>query len=156
MESTDIVIKRNIQKSVLIKKKNFESLVLKKTWYIKKYFVRSCRFSTPLCPPPPLPAPLSLPFKNFNRATFTTYYIKKTAENFTLNGILLMLNAYFCFNKKFFLSFYCVYYNFFSDIRNITVLPNFFFLMYYRSAGLERLRNTSIDAGIKKGIWTPV
>ena len=52
MESTDIVIKRNIQKSVLIKKENFESLVLKKTWYIKKYLVRSCRFSTPLCPPP--------------------------------------------------------------------------------------------------------
>ena len=126
MESTDIVIKRNIQKSVLIKKENFESLVLKKTWYIKKYLVRSCRFSTPLCPPP-LPAPLSLPFKNFNRATFTTYYIKKTAENFTLNGILLMLNAYFCFNKKFFLSFYCVYYNFFQTLETLPFCQIFFF-----------------------------
>ena len=34
--------------------------------------------------------PLTFPFKNFNRATFTTYYIKKAAAKFTLNRVLLM------------------------------------------------------------------
>ena len=59
----------------------------------------------------PLMGPLTLPFKNFNRATFTTYYIKKAAAKFTLNGVLLMLNAHFCY-IKIFLSIYHVYYNF--------------------------------------------
>ena len=75
------------------------------------YLVPSCKFSTPLCPPA-CGAP-DFTIQNFNRTTFTTYYIKKTAANFTLNGVLLMLNAYFCFNKKFILSIYWVYYNFF-------------------------------------------
>ena len=65
---------------------------------IKKYLVPFCKFFTPLCPP--LLAPLTLRFKNFNRVTFTTYYIKKAAANFALNRVLLMLNTYFCFNKK--------------------------------------------------------
>ena len=39
------------------------------------------------------------------------YYIKKAAEKFTLNGVLLMLNAHFCY-IKIFLSIYRGYYNF--------------------------------------------
>ena len=45
-----------------------------------------------LPPAPPASAPLISPFKNFNIPTFIIYYIKKTAENFTLNRVLLMLN----------------------------------------------------------------
>ena len=60
-----------------------------------------CKFKGHYLPPcaPPLLAPLTLPFKNFNRATFTTYYIKKAAAKFTLTGVLLMLNAHFCYIK---------------------------------------------------------
>ena len=63
-----------------------------------------CKFKGHYLPPcaPPLLAPLTLPFKNFNRATFTTYYIKKAAAKFTLNGVLLMLNARFCYIKIFY------------------------------------------------------
>ena len=44
--------KRNNQKSVLIKKENFESLVQYNiTFYIKNYIVPSCKFSTAWCPP---------------------------------------------------------------------------------------------------------
>ena len=111
--------KKNNQKSVLIKKENFESLVLKKL--CQKV---PCKCCTPLCSPPFL-APLTLPFKNFNKATCTTYYIKKAAANFSLNKILPMLNAYFCFSKKLFYRFIAFITNF-SDIKKITGLPNFF------------------------------
>ena len=91
------------------------------------------KFKEHYLPPcaPPLLAPLTLPFKNFNRATFTTYYIKKAPEKFTLNGVLLMLNAHFCY-IKIFLSIYRVYYNF-------VIRKN------YRGARLKRLRNTALD-----------
>ena len=55
----------------------------------------------PLCAPPLL-ALQTLPFKNFSRATFTMYYIKKAAAKFTLNGSLLMLNVHFCYIKIFY------------------------------------------------------
>ena len=73
----------------------------------------NCKFKGHYLPPcvPPLLAPLTLPFKNFNRATFTTYYIKKAAAKFTLNGVLLMLNVHLCY-VKIFLSIYRVCYNF--------------------------------------------
>ena len=51
MESTGIVIKETIKNHYTNQEKNFESLVLKKLQYIKKYLVPSSEFSTPLCPP---------------------------------------------------------------------------------------------------------
>ena len=53
---------------------------------------------------PPLLVPLTSPFENFNRTTFTTHYIKKAAATFTLNRGLLMQNAHFCFNKLLFIN----------------------------------------------------
>ena len=97
MESTGIVIKETIRNQYKSRKKisklSFEEIILKSTLYL---FV-------PHCVPLPLLALLTSLFKTFNRNTFTTYDIKKTAENFTLNRVLLMLNAYFCFNKNFFI-----------------------------------------------------
>ena len=83
--------KRNNQKSVLIKKEklSLEEIISESTLYCLVNFLPHCV--------PPLLAPLTLPFKNFRRATFTTYYIKKLAANFTLNRVILMLNAYFLF-----------------------------------------------------------
>ena len=137
MESTSIAIKKNNQKSVSIKKENFESLVLKKL--CQKV---PCKCCTSLCSPPLL-APLTLPFKHFNKATCTAYYIKKTAANFTLNTyrVLPMLIAHFCFSKKFFYRF-IAFITIFSDIKKITGLPNF--LIYYRPAGSKNLRTTAL------------
>ena len=98
-------------------KLGFEEIIPKSTLYVLVNFLPHC---VPL-----LLAPLTLPFKNFNRVMFTMYYIKKTAANFTLNRVLLMLNAYFFFNKKILLSIYYVYY-YFSDIKKITSPPKFF------------------------------
>ena len=52
-----------------------------------------------------LVGPLTSSVKNFNKVTFTTYYIKKTAVKFTLNKALLKLNAHFCFIKNCFHQF---------------------------------------------------
>ena len=57
------------------RKLSFEEIISKSTFYLLVNFLR--HFVSPLL------APLTLPFKNFNRATFTAYYIKKTAANFT-------------------------------------------------------------------------
>ena len=126
MESTGIVIKKNNQKSVLVKKKNFESLVLKN--YIKKYLLPSCKFSTPLCPAPRFWLPQFCPSKTSiePRVLRIIMYIKKIAENFTSNlHVLLTLNAYFCFNKKFFYRI-IAFITIFSDIKKITGPPIFF------------------------------
>ena len=105
-------------------------------------------------------APLTLPFKNFNRAMFTTYYIKKTAENFTLNKVLLMLNAHFCFDKKFlyrliaytiigiyiykhidtYIDTYIQLYTIFLGIKKIIIgPPNFFHILSVRR--LKKIEN---------------
>ena len=74
----------------------------------------------------PLLAPQTLSFQNFNRATFTMYYIKKTDANFTLNRVLLMLNANY-------LLVHCIYY------KNITDPPNFFDILPVRR--LKKVEN---------------
>ena len=137
--------KRNHQKSVLIKKENFKCLVLQKL-----YQKVSCTFVNflPYCVP--ASAPLTLPFKNFNRATFTTYYIKKVAGNFTLNRVLLMPNAYFCFNKNFFYRF-IGFIEFFQTLKRLPGRQ--IFLNCYRSAGLERLTNSAIYSVSKKKLY---
>ena len=102
-----------------------------------------CKFKGHCLPPcaPPFLTPLTLPFKNFNRAIFTTYYIKKAAAKFRLNGVLLKLNAHFCYIKNF-LSIYRVYYNFVIRKK----LPGCkIILKYYLSASLKRLRNIALD-----------
>ena len=93
-----------------------------------------CKFKGHYLPPcaPPLLAPLTLPFKNFNRATFTTYYIKKTAAKFTLNGVLLML---FFINLSRLLQF--------CHLEKITRPQDYFEILPVRK--LKRLRNTALD-----------
>ena len=89
---------------------------------------------------PPLLAPLTLPFKNFNRTTFTTYYIKKTAANLTSKRVFLMLTAPFCFIKILFIKlsrFITI-----LSLKKITGLQDV--LKYYRSASLKRLRNIAV------------
>ena len=101
-----------------------------------------CKFKGHYLPPcaSPLLAPLNLPFKNFNRATFTTYYIKKAAAKFILNGVLLMLNAHFVILKFFyqFIAFITI-----LSLEKITGPQDY--LKYYWSASLKRLRNTALD-----------
>ena len=69
---------------------------------------------------------------------FTTYYIKKTAANFTLNRVLLLLNAYFCFNKKFFYRF-IAFITIFSVIKKNTGQQNFFDILPVRR--LKKVEN---------------
>ena len=83
MESTGIVMKEtSTNQERKFRKLGFEDIISKSTLYLLVNFLPSCKFSTSLCPSPLL-APLTLLFKGFNRAKFTTYYIKKTAANFT-------------------------------------------------------------------------
>ena len=134
MESTGIVIKETIRNCTNQEKKfcklDFEEIIAKSTLYLLVNFLPHYV--------PPLLAPLTLPFKNFNRATFTTYYIKKTAANFTLNRVLLMLNAYFCFYKKFIFRF-IAFLTIFSDIKKITGPQNFLDILSVRR--LKKVEN---------------
>ena len=96
----------------------------------------------PHCAPfPPLTAPPISPFKNFNKATFTTHYIKKTAANFTLNGSLLILNSYFCFNKILFINLSRLL-QFCQTLKKIT-RPKII-LDYYRSPSLKAIKTTGL------------
>ena len=100
-----------------------------------------CKFKGHYLPPcaSPLLAPLNFPFKNFNRATFTTYYSKKASAKFTLNGVLIpMLNANFCYIK--------IFYQFIAFITSVSLKKlsgRDIILKYYRPTSLKRLRNTT-------------
>ena len=122
-----MLIKKEISKSC------FEEIISKSTLYLLVNFLTDCV--------PPLLAPLTSPYKNFNRATFTTYYIKKIAADFTINRVLLMLNAYFCFNKEFFYRF-IAFIIIVSDFKRLPGRQTF--LKCYRSAGSKKLRTTDL------------
>ena len=78
----------------------------------------SCKVSAPL-------SLHSLPFCHLKTSIqLHLLHIRKTAANFTLNKVLLMLNAYFCFYK--FFHGFIIFITILSDIEKVTRLQNFF------------------------------
>ena len=76
MENTGIVIKETIEISTnqerKFRKLSFEEIISKSTLYLFVNFLPHCI--------PPLLALLTLPFKNFNRTTFTTYIVSRQQQ----------------------------------------------------------------------------